>query len=155
INDLNAFLIADAAPMGTSFTARDLLARAERIVGRQRGDAEDNRVEMLVAVGQLYGTVGETANENRILEEAYTLSHPIPDASVRAKAACALGRAVVKAGDIPRARRLLREGLDILPAQPRYALARMFCHMWFAGLENWAGDSNAAITHMQEARSLA
>src|SRR5262249_35950776 len=30
INDLNAFLISDAAPMGTSFTARDLLAQAER-----------------------------------------------------------------------------------------------------------------------------
>jgi serine/threonine-protein kinase len=155
INDLNAFLIADAAPMGTSFTARDLLARAEHIVGRQRGEAEDNRVEMLVAIGHLYGTVGETANENRILQQAYTLSRPIADASVRAKATCALGGAVVKVGDIPRARQLFREGLEILPAQSQYALARMLCHMWAASAENWAGDSKAAIAHMQVARSLA
>ena len=155
INDLNAFLIADAAPLGTSFTARDLLARAERIVDRQRGDAEDNRVEMLVAIGRLYGSVGETANENRILEQAYTRSRPIPDASVRAKAACALAGSVVRMGDIPRARQLLREGLEILPAQPQYALARVFCHMWGAGVQNWAGDSNAAIAHVQTARTLA
>ncbi len=155
INDLNAFLISDAAPLGTSFTARDLLARAERIVARQRGDAEENRVEMLVAVGRLYGTVGETANENRILEQAYALSRPIPDASVRAKAACALAGAVVKIGEIPRARQLFREGLAMLPAQPQYALTSAFCHMWASGVENWAGDSKAAIGHVQKARTLA
>ena len=155
INDLNAFLIVDAAPLGTSFTARDLLARAERIVDRQRGDAEDNRVEMLVAIGRLYGSVGETANENRILEQAYARSRPIPDASVRAKAACALAGSVVKIGDIPRARQLFREGLEMLPAQPQYALARAFCHLWASGVENWAGDSRAAIEHVQTARTLA
>lgn len=155
INDLNAFLIADAAPLGKSFTARDLLARAERIVDRQQGDAEDNRVEMLVAIGRLYGSVGETANENRILEQAYTRSRPIPDVTVRAKAACALGGAVVKIGDLARARQLAREGLEMLPAQPQYALARVYCHMWGAGVQNWAGDSNAAIAHMQQARRLA
>ncbi len=155
INDLNAFLISDAAPLGTSFTARDLLVRAERIVDRQRGGAEDNRVEMLVAIGRLYGSVGETANENRVLEQAYVLSRPMPDASVRAKAACALAGGVVKIGDIPRARQLLREGLEILPAQPQYALARVFCHMWGSGVDNWAGDSEAAIAHVQTARTLA
>jgi serine/threonine protein kinase len=155
INDLNAFLIADAAPLGKSFTARDLLARAEHIVDRQRGDAEDNRVEMLVAIGRLYGGLGETANENRILEQAYTRSRPIPDASIRAKAACALGGAVVKIGDFVRARQLAQEGLEMLPAQPQYALARVYCHMWASGVQNWAGDSNAALAHVQAAQDLA
>lgn len=155
INDLNAFLIADAAPMGASFTARDLLQRAERIVGHQRRDAADNRVEMLVAIGRLYGSVGETAGENRILEQAYTLSRPIPDASVRAKAACALAEAVVRIGDLPRARQLLREGLEILPREPQYALVRVFCHTWGSGVENWAGDAEAAIAHVETARRLA
>lgn len=155
INDLNAFLLADAAPLGTSFTARDLLARAEHLVDRQRGDAEDSRVEMLVAIGRLYGSVGETANEKRILEQAYTASRLIPDASVRAKAACALGGVVVRSGDLPRARQLVREGLEMLPAQPQYAVARVFCHMWGAGVQNWAGDSQAAIAHVQTARTLA
>jgi eukaryotic-like serine/threonine-protein kinase len=155
INDLNAFLIVDAAPLGTSFTARDLLARAERIVGRQRGDAADNRVEMLVAIGRLYGSVGETAKEHRILEQAYARSRSIPDASVRAKAACALAGSVARIGDFPRARQLLREGLEILPTHPQYALARVFCHMWGSGVQNWTGDSKAAIAHMQTARTLA
>ena len=110
---------------------------------------------MLVAIGRLYGSVGETANENRILEQAYTRSRTIPDASVRAKAACALAGSVVRIGDFPRARQLLREGLEILPTQPQYALARVFCHMWGAGVQNWAGDSKAAIAHMQTARTLA
>ena len=101
INDLNAFLISDAAPLGTSFTARDLLVRAERIVDRQRGDAEDIRVETLVAIGRLYHMQGETANAMRILEQAYARSRAVPDAAVRAKAGCALASAVVKTGDTP------------------------------------------------------
>ena len=155
INDLNAFLLVDAAPLGTSFTARDLLSRAERILDRQRGDAEDNHVEMLVAIGQLYRGVGETANAMRILEQAYERSRAVPDVAVRAKAGCALASAVVKTGDIPRARRLVREGLETLPAQPQYALARVNCDMWAGGVENWAGDANAAIAHVQTARRLA
>ena len=155
INDLNAFLISDAAPLGTSFTARDLLVRAERIVDRQRGDAEDIRVETLVAIGRLYYMQGETASAMRILEQAYARSRAVPDAAVRAKAGCALASAVVKTGDIPRARRLVREGLETLPAQPQYALARVNCHMWGGGVQNWAGDSNAAIAHVQTARRLA
>jgi serine/threonine-protein kinase len=155
INDLNAFLISDAAPLGTSFTARDLLARAEHIVERQRGDAEDNRVEMLVAMGRLYHQLGENANANRVLEQAYARSRPIADPSVRAKAACALAGAVVKTGDVARAHHLVGEGLTTLPAEPQFALARVSCHMWAAGVQNWAGDYSAAIEHMQTAQAVA
>ena len=79
INDLNAFLISDARPLGTSFTARDLLVRAERIVDRQRGDAEDIRVETLIAVGRLYqGAWAKPPTRSASLEQAYARSRAVP-----------------------------------------------------------------------------
>src|SRR5262249_26569078 len=40
INDLNAILLSDAAPLGKPFTVNHLLGRAEQIVGRQQGGNE-------------------------------------------------------------------------------------------------------------------
>ena len=51
INDLNTFVLSDAAPSGKTFTARELLARAEQVVARQTGEADDNRVELLISIG--------------------------------------------------------------------------------------------------------
>lgn len=155
INDLNAFLIADAAPLGASFTARDLLARAERILDRQQSDGDDVRVEMGVAIGRLYGTLGETAKANSILAAAYEASRPLADPVVRAKAACALGGAVVRLGEVVRARDLVQEGLAELPADSQYALAMAFCHLCGVGVQNWSGDGEAAIAHVRSAQRLA
>src|SRR5207342_1340327 len=48
INDLNAFLLSDAAPSGKPFTVDDLLGSAEQIVRRQRDRADPSRVDILV-----------------------------------------------------------------------------------------------------------
>src|SRR5579872_3072328 len=47
INDLNNFLLTDAAPSGKPFTVNDLLGRAEHVVERQHGTDDVNRVELL------------------------------------------------------------------------------------------------------------
>ena len=52
INDLNTFLLTDAAPSGKPFTVGDLLARAERLLERQSAETDENRVELLTAIGR-------------------------------------------------------------------------------------------------------
>lgn len=155
INDLNAFLLADAAPIGKAFTPRELLARAEQIVARQVDDPDGTRLESLVAIGRLYVTLGETGEANRLLEQAYEQSRATTEPSLRAKASCELARAAVRTGDVVRARRLLVEGLRELPDQSQYTLTRVVCHLCGVSLENSAGDGERAIAHARAAESLA
>ena len=54
INDLNQFLLADAAPSGKPLNVGDLLARAERVVDRAPAPDDGNRVAMLVELGAQY-----------------------------------------------------------------------------------------------------
>src|ERR1035438_10081119 len=49
VNELNNFLLSDAAPSGKPFTVDDLLGRAEHIIERQH-TADTNRVELLVSI---------------------------------------------------------------------------------------------------------
>ena len=153
INDLNAFLISDAAPGGAPFTARDLLGRAEQIVTRQAAD--DVQTESLASIGQLYGTIGETARSSDVLARAYEHARTSDDPAVRAKTTCEYGSAVVRSGDAVRARALVAEGLAALPDDSRFSLARMSCHMSGSSVENWAGGGDASIAHAQAAREAA
>jgi tetratricopeptide (TPR) repeat protein len=155
INDLNAFLIADAAPLGTTFTAGDLLARAEAIVSRQLGDETDIRAGTLASIGRLYEIRGETEKAGRVLGQAYELSRAVADPSVRAEASCALATVVGRKGDLARARELIGEGLTTLPDAPQYASSRVFCHLFAVGVQNWVGDGEAALTHAKGAQALA
>jgi serine/threonine-protein kinase len=153
INDLNAFLISDAAPGGVPFTARDLLNRARQIVSRQEPD--DTAIETMAAIGNLYATVGETALSDQVLAEAYARSRQSTDPAVKAKTACEYGATAVRSGDAAKARALVEEGLAALPDDPRYLMARMSCHMSGASVENWSGGGEASIRHMDAARTAA
>ena len=153
INDLNAFLIADIAPLGSAFTAGDLLKRAEDIVAQQEDDADGRRVEMLVSIGGLYSTLGETGGATRVLEQAHERSRSA-DVSLRAKASCELGRALVKTGDVARSRQLVAAALASIPEEPQNALTRMLCYFAAAAVENWSGNGEQAIIHARAAASL-
>jgi eukaryotic-like serine/threonine-protein kinase len=145
INDLNAFLLSEAAPSGKLFTARDLLERAERIVGRQQGDTIENRAEMLIAIGSLYGARDEEAKAREVLEEAYEISRKTSDQSIRAKAACALAGEIAAGGDFDRGESLIHEGLAELGDAPQFALLRVSCLLRGSYVANESGDSPAAI----------
>jgi serine/threonine protein kinase len=155
VNDLNAFLIVDAAPMGAAFTARDLLERAARIVARQDEDPDGTRTDSLISIGAIYDNVGETARATQLLQEAYTAASSQPDSTLRGRAACELGNNIVKTGDIARARQLIAEGLAAIPDGPEFALARARCHMAGAGAENWADEGERALGHAKAAREAA
>ncbi len=154
INDLNQFLLSDAAPLGGSFTAGDLLARAERIAERPESDTTDNRVEMLVAIGRQYTILDEEAKGGRVLGQAYELSRTSADRSVRAKAACAYANSLAKTGEGARARTLIQGAFNDLPDAPQFAIGRAFCHLRGSEAERNLGDPSAAIAHVQAAQAL-
>ncbi len=155
INDLNAFLISDAAPVGTTFTARGLLDRAERIVTRQGDDPEGTRVESLISIGAMFGAIGETSKSAALLQLAYDAAASHADPVLRARAACELGQNIVKTGDIARARALVQSGLNAIPADAQFGLTRAQCHIDASSTEIWADDGARAVAHVLEARAAA
>jgi len=152
INELNAFLVSDAAPNGKPFTARELLAQAEQIVGR--GEAGANRAELLLAIGRQYESLDEDAEARRLLTEAYALARRGAERSTRAKTACALAAALAEAGDFKRAERLLAEGLGQLPDEPQLALPRVYCLLRGGVVAREADDGQKAVERVQAAQQL-
>jgi serine/threonine protein kinase len=154
INDLNSFLLSDAAPSGKPFTVDKLLGRAEHILERQGGQGDLTRVELLQSIGQQYATQEETDKARRILEQAYTVSRSVPDRSARAKAACALAQVLAVAGEIPRAESLVTEGLAGLPDAPQYALDRVYCFARGSDVAREAGSAKQGIERIQSALKI-
>jgi serine/threonine protein kinase len=152
INDLNAFLLRDAAPWGKPFTAGELLARAERLVERQ--PADDNSVEILVAIGWQYHLQEQEAKARQLLTRAFELTQGLSDPSTRAKAACALASTTAKAGDPARAKALVRDALAGLPEERQFALARIFCLTRGAEVAQDAGEEEVAIERVRSAQTL-
>src|SRR5262249_15305033 len=122
INDLNTFVLADAAHWGNALTAKDLLARAEELVGRQQNGGEVNRAELLTAIGAQYLGLAEYGKGRQVLEQAHELAQRLSAPSTRARASCELAIALANQGDLPRAERLIQEGLHELSEEPQFAL---------------------------------
>jgi tetratricopeptide (TPR) repeat protein len=151
VNDLNQFLLTDAAPSGRAFMVGELLDRAARIVARQRGD-EDIRVGMLTSLGRQYTLQEENDRALRLLEEAYLGSRRLTDPTTRSKAACALAGALASGTDLPRAYRLVDEGIAGLPRDSQYSLDRVFCFMNGSDVARHEGAALRAIEYIEHAR---
>jgi eukaryotic-like serine/threonine-protein kinase len=155
INDLNTFVLSDAAPAGQAFTVDDLLERAERVVGDEHGDPADH-VELLLSVGRQYTVQEEYAKARRLLEEAHTQSLALADPSTRARTACALAQTLGMSGDLPRAEALFREGLGDLPNAPQFSLDRAFCLQRGSEIARNTGVAQDAVARAEAAqRTLA
>ena len=154
INDLNSYVLSDAAPSGKPFTVNDLLARAERIVKRQQGAADSTGVDLLISIGRQYTVQDEYAKARVLLEEAYRASRALRDVSTRGTAACSLAQALTRTGDSARAEALFHEGFNALPEEGRYALDRIFCLERGAEVASNAGNSRDAIARAQAARGV-
>jgi tetratricopeptide (TPR) repeat protein len=152
INDLNSYVLSDAAPSGKPFTVNDLLARAEGMIKRQRGADDTTRVDLLISIGRQYTVQDEYAKARSLLEEAYRLSRGLPSASTRGRASCSLAQALSRVGDHQRADALFQEGLNTIPNEPRYALDRTFCLERGSEIANNSGNSRNAILRAQAAR---
>jgi eukaryotic-like serine/threonine-protein kinase len=154
INDLNQFVLTDAAPSGKPFTVGDLLARAESIVDRQHAESDVNRAEMLVAIGRQYQTQEEGSKARALLGRAYEISRRVSDHSTRAAAACALASALGYAGEFERAEQLIRDGMAELPDQPQYALDRITCLLRGSEVGHDGPNTSVALERAQTAQQL-
>ncbi|HET8624707.1 MAG TPA: serine/threonine-protein kinase, partial [Gemmatimonadales bacterium] len=154
VNDLNNFLLSDAAPSGKPFTVGALMGRAESIVERDRADSGINRIELFIALGRQYWSHDEDAKARRLLERAYGLSRMLRDPSTRARAACALAAALARAGDFARAEALTREGLAELANEPRFVIDRIFCLMRGSEVARESEDGAASVARMEAAEQL-
>ncbi|MFN2622812.1 MAG: protein kinase [Chthoniobacterales bacterium] len=154
INDLNTFVLTDAAPSGKTFTVGDLLARAERVIDRQSGETDENRVELMVAIGRQYQIMEEGAKARELLGKAYTLSRQVAEPAVRAKAAAALGDALSLAGEYERGESLVTEALAELGELPQYILPRVFCLLRGSHVARENGKSELGLERVMTAQRL-
>jgi serine/threonine protein kinase/tetratricopeptide (TPR) repeat protein len=152
INELNEFLLSDAAPVGTPFTAEQVLARAERILARQTTATPEAQVASLVTIGRQYAGQDDDANAIRVLEQAYARARALADPSLRATAGCALAAALSAAGTDPRPPELLREAFAVLPATETFALDRVFCQLQAGIVERNGATPEASIAHVMAAQ---
>ena len=152
VNDLNQFLLSDAAPGGKPFTVNDLLARAERIVTRQQSRDEAVRAELLASIGRQYGSQDETVAALRVLEQALDIADGTAEPSTRAQVLCSLGSVLVTNGEAQRGQELVRDGLSQLPKDPRYALDRALCLLKGSRVARELGATDEAIELVQEAQ---
>jgi eukaryotic-like serine/threonine-protein kinase len=153
INDLNSFLLSDAAPSGRPFTVRELLDRAQQIVNRQQG-GDTSRAELLIAIGRQYQGLDEDARARTVLEEAYTLSRRLSEPSTRALASCALAAILSHSGDLVRAETLLREGMDEIPDEAQFSIVRILCLLRGAEVARQSGQAGVAISRVEDARRV-
>lgn len=149
MNDLDKFLLSDAAPSGKPFTVNDLLTSAEQIVARQEDKDDPSRIDVLISIGRQYATQDEDASALRVLTEAYDLSRALRDRSLRAQASCALASEVSRGDDLARAERLFQEGMADLADEPEYGLDRVFCLMRGSEVARNSGNATEGVARTQ------
>jgi serine/threonine-protein kinase len=150
LNELNNYVLTDAAPAGKPFTVNDLLGRAAHLLERQHTN-DANRVALLTSIGWSYNTQDEQQTGLRLLDKSYQLSRGVHDPSVRARAACSLADTLANHETSPRPEALLAEGLRELPAGAEFALDRSFCLLRGSFIAVDAGDLRRAIGRAQGA----
>ena len=154
VNDLDAFLLTEAAPSGTPFTVGELLARAERVIERQYTVSDANRAEMLVAIGMQHLTLDEGAKARQLLSQAFEMSRKMADHSTRARAACAFADALGNTGEGERAETLFNEALAELPDDPQYTVDRIDCLLHGSLVARITGHSALGVERAEAAQKL-
>jgi serine/threonine protein kinase len=154
INELNAFVLTDAAPSGQPFTVGDLLARAVGIVERQYAPHDANGVEMLIALGRQYSVMDESTRARELLGAAYERSRGLTEIATRSKAACSYARELAQSGESDRAERLYQEAMAALPDEPQYQHARVVCLMRGSAIAQDNGETDAGVERMRAATTL-
>ena len=154
VNELNAFLLSDAAPSGKPFTVNDLLSSAEEIADRQPDKTDPSRIDILISIGRQFGSLDEDRKERQLLTEAYDLSRPIADPSIRARASCSLAASLARGREAGRADALVQEGLHEVGDDPQLLLDRIFCVERGGEIARYEAKPAEAIARSLEALGL-
>jgi serine/threonine-protein kinase len=153
-NELNTYLMSDAAPSGRPFTVGELLQRSVELLDRQQALAPASRVEMLTSIGFQFANIDDDKRSAVVLERAYALSQQVEDLRVRAGAACALARPLGRTGGLARAEQLVTEQLATLPTRPELMGTRITCLVRASELAIEGDSAPAAVAHAEAARQL-
>lgn len=153
INELNSFVLSDAAPSGKSFTVDGLLTRAQHIV-QQQSAKDVSHVELLISIGRQYTVQDEYAQARPLLEQAYRLSQTLQDPSTRARASCSLAQTLSRQGEFDRAGQLFQQGMNVLPREPIFAADRAGCLLRGSEVARNQGDVQTAIARALEAQRI-
>jgi eukaryotic-like serine/threonine-protein kinase len=153
VNDLNDYVLSDAASVEKTFTVDDLLAGAERIVQRQQ-EGQGTRAELLLSLGRQYATLGKYQKARQLLEEARDLSRKVSEPSTLARASCELGQVLSRTGDVGQGEASFQEGLKELPEDPLYVVDRVTCLLRGAEVASTAGHENDALGRARAAQHL-
>lgn len=148
INDLNAFLLQDAAPQGQPLSVGELLSRAGEVVERQVDDPDETRVALLVEIGRLHDVRDDEARARAFYERAWTLAQGSRDPGSQARAGCALAGTLGRAGEGERADALFRRVEASLPREPQFDLVRVECDIRRSQL----GDARGNIAEVERAQ---
>jgi serine/threonine-protein kinase len=154
VNELNTFLLGDAAPSGKPLAVGELLSRAERIVLRQPAETAANRVQMLVAIGLQYKFLDRDDAARTVLQRAYDASRAVDDPSVRATAACAYAYVTGMSGDRARGEAILADALAGLPSAPQFTFDRMQCLWRGSEMASAVGDAPTGLARAEAAQRL-
>jgi serine/threonine protein kinase/tetratricopeptide (TPR) repeat protein len=139
------FLLSNAAPQGTPFTADQMLALGERIVNRQNSSNPTRRAKLLIWIGEDYMQRDRTADGRRVLDEAYRITRNFPDRALRGAASCQLANVLARGEEVDRAEALFLEGMAEIPDEARYAVSRASCLGLGAEVARIRGDAETGV----------
>jgi serine/threonine protein kinase/tetratricopeptide (TPR) repeat protein len=154
LNDFNAFLLTDAAPVGKPFTVAELMDRAQIALAREHREL-DNRAELMAVIGEQYSLQEENDKARKLLEQAYRLSRGSSDPSVRSFASCSLAGVLTRDDELPRAQALVSAALKELPQLPQFAQDRIECLRRASEVAQESGNEREGVALLQEAEQIA
>lgn len=153
VNQLDHFLLTDAAPAGQSVKIDDLLQREEQIIEREHYSNEANHVRMLVTIGSHYSDREENARALSIFQHAHQLAEALHDSSARAQASCNLAVSLSLDGQGGRARSMVEDEIRELPSSPEFALDRVTCFLAASTIAENEGRGEESIARAKAADS--
>jgi eukaryotic-like serine/threonine-protein kinase len=155
INDLNAFLLKEAAPAGAPITLGELLARAEAVVDHELADTEENRVDMLVTIGSYYLNLEMRGRALDVLERAYARALALPDGSLVAYAGATLAKALANGGEFARAESIIEAALAEVSASPDgNETTHVYCLRSGSQIARNAGKLSLAVERAEAAHRI-
>ena len=154
-NSFTTYLLSNAAPAGTPFTAADLLRRGEEVANLQFDERSPLRVHILLSLIQHYPHAEDSAAAERLAKEVLALAESAGPSLVRAQAACTLGYMRAFAGDLEEGTELIERGLADLAALRDPELAGGTCLVEDSLVARRRDDFSRSIASAAKARDIA
>jgi tetratricopeptide (TPR) repeat protein len=109
---------------------------------------------MMISIGEQYRSLDRTSDAVRVLTRSYEISKTLPDRIIRARAACHLALATMRAGEGERSEALFREGMGTLPDEPQYRQEKIGCLLAGSIVANEFSRPADALARAQAAHAL-